>query len=203
MAANAAPIDFYCEFASPYGYLASTQIAAIARRHGRGVLWRPILLGPIFKVTGAIPLAQMPIKSAYMARDIARTARALGEPMGWPDNQPTNGLHAARAFYFLNETDPAGAWRLYSACYRRYWVEAIPADTPDAVAAVAATLGHDPAALLAGMAANAAKSRLRAANDAAVAAGVFGSPFIIVDGEPFWGADRLPEVERWLGARGW
>ncbi len=196
------PIEFYCEFASPYGYLAATRIGRIAAKHERDVRYRPVLLGPIFKLTGAIPLAQMPLKGEYMARDVARFARLLGEPMGWPAGQPTNGLHAARAFYFLEPDDPAAAWALYMTLYRRYWVEGLAADAPEIVADVAASLGHDRAAILAGMAADATKDRTRAANDAAVEAGVFGSPFIIADGEPFWGADRLDQVDRWL-AGGW
>ena len=62
-------IEFYCEFASPYGYLASTQIQALAERHGRPLMATPVLLGPIFKQTGAIPLALMPLKGDYMAPD--------------------------------------------------------------------------------------------------------------------------------------
>ena len=123
--------------------------------------------------------------------------------MGWPDGQPTNGLYAARAFYFLEKDDPEAAWRLYSDCYRRYWVDAQACDTPEAVADIGARLGHDRADLLAGLQSQAAKDKTRHANDDAVAKGVFGSPFVIVDGEPFWGFDRFAQIDAWLRRGGW
>ena len=73
-----APLDFYFEFASPYGYLASTQIDALAGRHGRTVAWRPIMLGAAFKQTGARPLMQTPLKAPYLLHDVPRFARLLG-----------------------------------------------------------------------------------------------------------------------------
>ena len=75
-----APIDFYFEFASPYGYLASTQIDAIGARHGREVAWHPIMLGAAFKETGARPLMQTPLKGPYLRHDVPRFARLLGVP---------------------------------------------------------------------------------------------------------------------------
>lgn len=199
----AARIEFFCEFASPYGYLAATRIDALAARHGRALAFRPVLLGPIFRRTGAIPLVEMPIKGDYVARDVARAARAIGEPLGWPAGQPTTGLYAARGFYALLPDDPAAARALYMACYRRYWVEAIESASAGAVAEMAETLELDGAKLLAAMGSDAVKQRVRDANDAALAKGVFGSPFVIVDGEPFWGFDRFGEVERWLETGGW
>lgn len=196
-------IEFYCEFASPYGYLASTQIEAIAAAHEREMLWRPILLGPIFKTTGAVPLAHMPLKAEYMVQDIGRFARLLDEPIGWPSDQPTNGLYVARAFYYLDETDPESAWALYSACYRRYWVDEEASDTIDSVVEVADALGLDPDDVRDGMEMQETKDRVRQETDAAMFKGVFGSPYIIVDGEPFWGLDRLEQVNRWLETGGW
>ena len=64
-----APIDFYFDFSSPYGYLASQKINAIAEKHDRGVNWKPILLGAIFKITGSQPLANMPLKGDYSVHD--------------------------------------------------------------------------------------------------------------------------------------
>ena len=113
----AAPIDFYFEFASPYGYLASTQIDAIAARHGREVFWHPIMLGAAFKLTGAQPLMRTPLKGDYMMHDLPRFARLLGVPFTAPPVMPANSLAASRACIWLEQDDPrqgqgAGAGRL-------------------------------------------------------------------------------------------
>ena len=75
--------------------------------------------------------------------------------------------------------------------------------TPEAVADTAAEAGFDREACLSALGSDEIKAKLRAAGDAAVARGVFGSPFFLVDGEPFFGADRLPQVDRWLETGGW
>ncbi|MGH8677651.1 MAG: DsbA family protein, partial [Burkholderiales bacterium] len=66
------PIEFYFDFSSPYGYFGSTRISALAAKHGRSVVWKPILLGAVFKVTGSGPLPSQPLKGDYSLRDIAR-----------------------------------------------------------------------------------------------------------------------------------
>ena len=70
-----APLDFWFDFASPYGYLASTQIDDIAARHGRTVRWRPILLGAVFKVSGMKPVMDQPLRGEYLTHDAPRFAR--------------------------------------------------------------------------------------------------------------------------------
>ena len=196
-------IDFYFEFASPYGYLASTQIDALAERHGREVAWHPIMLGAAFKETGARPLMQTPLKGPYLLHDVPRFARYLGVPLTLPPVMPMNSLAASRACVWLDEGDPAQARRLAKALLHAHWGEGRDLSAPEAVAEVAAGLGIDRAALLAAVADQRIKDLLKERTEAAIARGVFGSPFIFVDGEPFWGADRLPQVEAWLGKDGW
>jgi 2-hydroxychromene-2-carboxylate isomerase len=86
----AAPIDFYFDFSSPYGYFAATRISALAAKYGRGVVWRPLLLGVVFKVTGSGPLPSLPLKGPYSTRDMARTARFLGIQFKLPDPFPVS-----------------------------------------------------------------------------------------------------------------
>jgi 2-hydroxychromene-2-carboxylate isomerase len=74
----AAPIDFYFDFSSPYGYLAAQKIEALAAKHGREVDWHPVLLGVIFKETGSAPLTMVPLKGDYSRRDFERSARFHG-----------------------------------------------------------------------------------------------------------------------------
>ena len=102
----APPIDFYFEFASPYGYLASTQIEALAARHGRTVVWHPIMLGAAFKETGARPLTQTPLKGPYLLHDVPRFARLLGVPLTLPPVMPMNSLAASRACVWLGRGRP-------------------------------------------------------------------------------------------------
>jgi len=197
-----APIDFYFDFSSPYGYLASEKIDELAARYGRTVNWHPVLLGAIFKVTNTIPLVQMPVKGQYYVRDFARSARFLGVPFRLPDPFPVATQNAARAFLWLQDRDQAQARDFAHACYRAYFVDNVNISEPEQVIAVAERLGIDRAALAAAMADPQLKERFRALNEAAIARGVCGSPYFIVDGEPFWGADRLPQVEKWLQTGG-
>ncbi len=199
----AAPIDFYFEFASPYGYLASTQIDAIGARHGREVAWHPIMLGAAFKETGAKPLTQTPLKGPYLLHDAPRFARLLGVPFTLPPVMPANSLAASRACIWLQADDPALARRLAQAVLHAHWGEGHDIGAPEQVAEIAAALGIGRDALLAAVADPAIKERLKRSTAAAIERGVFGSPFVFVDGEPFWGADRLPQIDAWLARGGW
>lgn len=199
----AAPIEFYFDFASPYGYLAATQIDALGARVGRTVEWKPILLGAVFKVTGQRPNMERPLAGEYLLHDVPRFARLLGVKLTVPARMPIAALAACRAFWWLQPDRPELARLLALAVYRAHWGEGRDLGPAEAVAEVAADLGIDPAALAAGIQDPAVKDRLRAVNDEAVAKGVFGSPFFIADGEPFWGADRLGQLERWLETGGW
>jgi len=196
-----APIDFYFDFASPYGYLASTRIDDLAARYGRTVEWRPILLGPAFSRSGARPLMTQPVRGDYARRDLPRFARFLGVPFAFPPIMPIATLAAARAVYWLRDGDPALAHRLAKALFHAHFGEGRDIQQPGQVAEVAALLGIDGEALRAGIGLRAVKDRLRAETEQSLARGVFGAPFLFVDEEPFWGADRLDQVEAWL-ARG-
>jgi 2-hydroxychromene-2-carboxylate isomerase len=197
------PIDFYFDFSSPYGYLASTRIEALAAKHGRGVTWRPHLLGAVFKVTGQQPLAAIPIKGGYAAHDLARSARLLKVPFKLPTKFPVGATAPSRAYYWVNDRDPALAKRLAQALYHAYFAEDRDISSPEVTVDVATQAGVERAALDRALNDPAVKERLRTEVEAAIARGVFGSPYIIVDGEPFWGSDRLDQVEQWLETGGW
>ena len=197
------PIDFYFDFSSPYGYFASTRIDGLAARYGRSVTWRPILLGAVFKITGQQPLPAIPLKGDYANRDLARSARLLGVPYRSPSKFPVSGTAPSRAYYWLATRDGALAVKLAQALYRAYFAEDRDISSPQVTAGVAAGLGLEKEQVLQALDDPAVKERLKAEVDAAIARGVFGSPFIIVDEEPFWGSDRLDQVEKWLATGGW
>jgi 2-hydroxychromene-2-carboxylate isomerase len=198
-----APIEFYFDFSSPYGYFATTRIDALAARFGRDTVWRPILLGAVFKVTGGQPLPDLPLKGGYTKRDIARFARLWDIAFRLPTRFPVATQAPARAFYWASERDPALAKRLALALYHAYFAQDRDISGPEVTADIAMAQGLDRDAVLAALNDAAIKQRVREETEAAIARGVFGSPFIVVDGEPFWGADRLEQVERWLATGGW
>jgi 2-hydroxychromene-2-carboxylate isomerase len=188
-----APVDFYFDFSSPFGYLASQKIEALAAKHGRALKWRPMLLGAAFKTTGAAPLTQIPLKGEYSKRDFYRSARFHGLEYRHPEPFPVSTVAACRAFYAVE--DEKQAVRIAKALFRAYFADNVNIGEPDNVLKVAASLGLSPS-----IGDQAVKDRTKAEVDAALARGVFGSPFVIVDGEPFWGLDRFDQVERWLAA---
>ncbi len=199
----AAPIEFYFDFSSPYGYLAARRIEAVVADYEREVLWKPFLLGALFKTTGSQPLLDIPMKGDYARHDLARSARLHGIPYVLPETFPFMSVAACRAAYWLNEGDPKAARALIGALFDRAFGAGESIAEPSEVAAVAEALGHDPARVLAAVQEPRIKDLLRREVEAAVGKGVFGSPTIIVDGEPFWGFDRLDDVAVWLETGGW
>jgi 2-hydroxychromene-2-carboxylate isomerase len=195
----AEPIDFYFDFSSPYGYLASTEIDGLAEHHGRSVIWRPFVLGAAFKLTGQRALTEQPLRGDYARRDFARSARLLGVPFKLPEPFPFFALAASRACYWVEA--PSRAKALAKAVYHAAFGEGRDITPVPVVAEIARGLGIQ--GLEQGVEQPASKAALRDATDQALARGVFGSPFFFVDGEPFWGHDRLDQLDRWLATGGW
>ena len=199
----AAPIDFYFDFSSPYGFLAAQKIEALAEKYGRAVDWHPVLLGVIFKQTGMAPLTMVPLKGEYSRRDFERSARFHGiAGFRMPPKFPIATQAAARIVLWLKAHDPALATRVIKALYRAFFTAGVDISDPDAAASVAAREGVDGAVARAAVDDPAIKDALKREVELAIARGVFGSPFILADGEPFWGLDRFDQVERWLSTGG-
>lgn len=197
------PIAFYFDFSSPFGYLASEQIDDLAARHGREVAWKPFLMGAVFKEIDTRPLVEVPLKGDYSRRDMARAARALGLRFTVPPGFPFLSVAACRASYWALDQDPARAKAMMRGLLRKAWVEGGDITPPGAVIAAAEAAGFDGTALSAALQSPAVKERLRQEVEAAIGQGVFGSPFFLVEGEPFWGHDRLAMLDRWLETGGW
>ena len=197
------PIEFYFDFSSPYGYLAGERIDAIAARHGRDVTWRPYLMGVAMKVSGSSPVVNRPMLGEYSRRDMQRSARRLQVPFRFPEPFPIATIAACRAVYWMERADADGAKPLAKALYRAYFADGRNISEPDVVADVAAESGADRDLLLAGIQEPAIKDRLKEVTNDAVERGIFGSPFFMVGDEPFWGHDRMDEVDRWLETGGW
>jgi len=198
-----APIEFWFDFASGYAYFAALEIEALAERCGRSVLWRPFTLGAAFKVTGAQGFSRTPLKRDYAWHDWPRLARLKGVPFNLPADHPRVGLAAIRAFYYLERKDARAAASLAKNVIINYFQVGLDTDDPQTIAALASTLGFDRDLILAGIDDPEVKATARRHGEEAISRGVFGSPWIFVDGEPFWGSDRLPMVERWLAEGPW
>lgn len=199
----ATPLEFYFDFSSPYGFLASVKIEELAARHGRGVDWKPILLGAVFKVSGQQPLMHIPLKGDYTKHDLQRFARLLETRIAIPPAFPFSGVAPSRAFHWLKAREPAKAVAFCKAAFAAAWQEGRDISRSETVADIGAGLGVPREDMLAGMIEPEVKEALRKSVDEAIARGVFGSPFIFVDGEGFWGVDRLGQVEEWMKRGGW
>jgi 2-hydroxychromene-2-carboxylate isomerase len=196
-------IDFYFDFYSPYGYLASLRIDEIAARHGCRVNWRPFMLGATFSITGHKPLTETPMMAEYTLLDLERSARLQSANFRLPDDFPKAALSCCRAFYLLVDDQPEQAVALAKAIYAAIFGEGRDGTDIVLIAELAANLEIDAEALVEGIQTQSIKDRLKAETQAAIDRGVFGSPFIFVGDQPFWGNDRLEQVDRWLDTGGW
>lgn len=199
------PIAFYFDFISPFGYFASLRIDEIAARHGREVDWISMLLGvSVLKVMKIPPILELPLKGDYIRRDMRRYARQNGVPFERPDGLPVSRpLEAGRLFAWAREIDGAKAKRLAAAIYRSYFVACDDIADPAVLARCAGEAGFDWSAYEDARRDGAPAELLRRNVERSIERGVFGSPMFIVDGEPFFGVEKLPVVEQWLETGGW
>ena len=197
-------IDFYFDFLSPYAYFGSTQIEALASKHGRRVDWKPILIGvTIVQIMGLKPLMETPLKSDYIRHDKNRLAQLFDVPCNGHSLKDVRSVNALRAFLWLKQQDPAKAVEFARRIFHLFWVEGVDITAAGISADVAAELGYSAHAALEAVASDEVKDSLKNQVNAAVQLGVFGTPFFIADGEPFWGVDRLWMLEHWLTHRQW
>jgi 2-hydroxychromene-2-carboxylate isomerase len=194
-------LHFFFDFSSPFAYLASTQVEALADRTGAELHYRPFLLGGLFKAVGTadVPLFTMPEpKRRHAGLDMYRWADHYGVPLRFPSRFPMNTVKPLRMVLALPNEQRA---RLIGAVYKAYWADDRDIASDAELAAIAGEVGLDGAALVAGTREEAAKARLKAATDEAVSLGLFGAPSFLVGDLLFWGQDRLAFVEKAL--MGW
>lgn len=192
------PIVFYMEFSSPYVYVAAQEIDELADRYGRQVLWRPVSLGHIWKAIGYHPASLPQQKRDYLAVDMVRSARLAGLPFTMPNPFPVNARLARLVFYRLNARDGDLARRFALAVLNRYWGQGQDISEADDLAGIASGLRIDESEIAAAESDQDAKSAVIEATNDAVRDGCFGMPWFMLDGEPFWGHDRLGQIEKRL-----
>jgi 2-hydroxychromene-2-carboxylate isomerase len=190
-------LDFWCELASPYTYLAAMRIEERARASGVDVRWQPFLLGPIFAAAGwsTSPFEVYPDKGRYLWRDVAREADAIGVAVRRPSQFPRNSVAAARVALL-------GVERGWGPAFIRAALAANFADDRDigdagVIDELLTGLGLDGPAVRAEAESPAHRPALRAATERAVALHIFGAPTFVVGDEMFWGNDRLERALAW------
>jgi 2-hydroxychromene-2-carboxylate isomerase len=196
-------VEFWFDFSSPYAYFAAHEIDKRLERLGRTVIWRPFLLGAVFRLTGMAPLVAMPMRGDYARRDWSRIAQILAVPFQLPDTHPYPSQMVARTYYWLADHASESAKPFALAAFAEHFVNQKTPVTSGAVTALAGRFINDTKPLAAWLGSPQAKDVLRAKTQEAVDKGVFGSPFFIADGEPFWGWDRIPMLEEWLQRGRW
>jgi 2-hydroxychromene-2-carboxylate isomerase len=196
--ANGKTVEFFFDFGSPTTYLACTQLPRIARETGARLVWRPMLLGGVFKATGNASPVTVPAKGRWMAGDIARWAARWGVPFAFNPHFPINTLTLMRGAVGLQLRQPEAFARYVDAVFDALWVH--PRNLGDAaeLAAVLVQAGLDPAAFMALVGDAEVKAALVANTEEAVARGVFGAPTCFVGDEMFFGQDRLDFVRESL-----
>jgi 2-hydroxychromene-2-carboxylate isomerase len=192
-------IVFYFDFASPYAYFALDRIEALGRAAGRDVEWRPVLAWAIFKELGIAAPTEVPAKREYMFADMKRSAEYFGVPYIHPAKMPASAHLATRLYLALADQDAALAQRFGRALFNAFFREERDITEKAEVLAIAAETGIDTATAEDGMNGAHGRELLAAAVAQGVADGVIGSPFFIIDGERFFGADRLPQISWRLG----
>ncbi len=195
------PIEFWFEFGSNYSYLSAMRIEALACRASVPLHWKPFLLGPIFRELGwqSSPFAEQKEKGEYVWRDMARRAAKYGIPFKRPSAFPRRALLPMRVALLGAQQ----AW-MGEYCRRimlRNWVEDADIDDAGTVLTALEGLVAEPEAVLREAEGEANKAALRAQTAAARSLGIFGAPGFIVQGELFWGDDRLEDALEFAQAR--
>ena len=192
-------IEFFFDFGSPTTYLAHTQLPRIARETGATLVYRPMLLGGVFKATGNASPVTVPAKGRWMGQDIARWALRWGVPFNFNPHFPINTLTLMRGAAGLQLRQPEHFGRYVDAVFDAMWAR--PRNLGDAaeVAAVLQQIGIEPEAFLALVADPDVKAALAANTEEAVRRGVFGAPTCFVGEDMFFGQDRLDFVREALG----
>jgi 2-hydroxychromene-2-carboxylate isomerase len=191
-------IELFFDIGSAYSYLASTQMAGLAKRTGVAVRWRPFLLGAVFKATGNDSPVRIPAKGRWMMGDLMMWAKHYGIAARLPSRFPLNTLRTQRALAAAERSAPAGLPAYAAALFHAFWAEDQDVSSDAVMAAAARAVGLDGDAIVAAIDAPETKDHLRATTDEAVRRGAFGAPAMFVGDVLFWGNDRIVLLEEYL-----
>jgi 2-hydroxychromene-2-carboxylate isomerase len=189
-------VEFLFDFGSPTSYLAYKRLPTITGRHGARIQYTPILLGAVFKATGNASPAAVPAKARYMNLDLARFAKRYGVILNFNSHFPVNTLPLMRGALAYQ---PTNHFDMYvNAMFDAMWAHPRNLNDQAEIAHVLNDIGVEPDDFLARIERPDVKEKLKANTEGAVARGVFGAPTFFVNGEMFFGQDRLDFVEEML-----
>lgn len=185
-------IDYYFTLLSPWTYLGHDAFVALAREHGLAIAYKPTPLRSVFDETGGLPLPKRhPVRQRYRILELQRWREKRGLPLVlYPKHFPFDVSLADRMVIAIAEqgSDPSG---FVGAVLAGVWARDEDLSRPELLTELADKAGFDGAQLLAAAESEAIRGRYQQTIDAAIAAGVFGAPSYVLDGEVFWGQDRL------------
>jgi len=197
-----AHIDYYFTPASPWAYLGSRRFIDMVERYKASVRVMPVDIGKVFATSGGLPLAKRPPqRQAYRLMELKRWRDFLDLPLVLqPRVLPVDPGLACRLIIAARDTEQ-NALMLAHRIGQALWAEERDIGDPDTLEEIVTEAGLDPAPLFGAAEGEAVKAAMQADTDRAIAANVFGAPTYAIDGELFWGQDRLDFVERALAAR--
>ena len=195
-------VEYFFDVGSPTSYLAWTQLPKVAAETGAAIVWRPMLLGGVFKATGNASPVMVPAKGRWMNEDMQRWAARYGVTLRPNPHFPINTLTLMRGAAGMQMRSPGEFLRYVDVVERAMWESPVNLGDPEVLAATLAGAGFDPAAFAALVADPEVKAKLVATTEEAVARGVFGAPTFFVGDAMFFGQDRLEFVRETLLSRG-
>jgi 2-hydroxychromene-2-carboxylate isomerase len=194
----ATELEFFFDYGSPFSYLADSQLKGLAERTGARVIYRPMLLGGVFKETGNSSPITIEAKRKYLNADLERWAKHYGVPPLHNQHFPINTIRLMRGAVAAERLGVFAAY--HRAVYDAFWREGLNLDDAVVVRGVLERAGLDAERIAAVSEEHAVKDALRVTTEAAVARGAFGAPTFFVGEQMFWGNDRLMFVEQALSA---
>lgn len=188
------PLRLYLDFASPYSYFALAPLARLAEEHGRELELRPILLWAVFRQQGVVNPLEKPARRRYFLEDVVRSAAFFGLPFRVPAPLQISAHLAGRLYHALVAARPQDGLRLASEIFEAFFARGEDIADPAVLAALPCLAGETPEAIRAMIDGAEGRERLGEAVDEACAANIIGVPFVTLDSESFFGADRLPQI---------
>lgn len=186
-------LEYFFDYVSPFSYLADSQVPALVERTGAELVYRPFFLGGVMQASGNKPPATVPNKGKYMFSDIARWCERYGLELKFNPHFPVNTVKPMRAALVALEGGQFPAF--HAAMFQAMWHDEKNLGEAEVLGEVIAGAGLDAEAILARIGDDDVKAKLKANSDEAVTRGAFGAPTFFVEGEMYFGNDRLDFLE--------
>jgi len=187
-------LRLYLDFASPYSYFALRPLARLAQEYDRALELRPILLWAVFRQQGVVNPLEKPARRRYFLEDVTRSAEFFGLPFRIPEPLQISAHLAGRLYHGWTATKPQDGLRLASEIFEAFFAKGEDITDPAVLAALPCLANETPEAIRAMIDGSEGRQRLAEAIEEACAADITGVPFVTLDGESFFGADRLPQI---------